>query len=476
MTTRLSQTVNQIVPNTISSHIPVLNNIQQSSLKSTYHCHICFSKYPIQEAWPLTECHHQFCVECIKQFIVNKINHGHVNLKCFYPIPPNDKPCGQIISSIDIHQLCTEETWNKYQKFKSNLENTYSRQCPYCDHTQIGHPDHPIITCENIDCLKLYCLYHSNAHSMEINCEQYELSVAKETKMNEMAIHEFGDKCKSCPQCKFKIFKTGGCNHMKCVKCKCSWCWICSEIIEDTPIPNHYKDPQSQCKGQQFQGMDDELPPRWIIIVIATFMCIFLIPSTVLGIIFGLICYPFIYYFGKCEMEDGEKWNLKYTLMMFSIGFLLFFVIITVVTPLLIIKLLWSFVQCLYGLVRICCPCLPGYAETHDTERTNTEIEIENDIDISRNDDDLKENNDDEQEMNTMNNSEQPSNSGSKQELMLSVDNTSDKRQDSISFGSLKSEEYDDFGDELYKEEISHGILSAALTRNSSSIITELTE
>ena len=106
------------------------------------------------------------------------------------------------------------ETWEKYEKFKANLENTYSRQCPYCDHTQNGNPDQPIMTCENVECGKQYCLYHSNAHPPSMTCEEYELSIAKETKMNEMAIKEMGDNVKPCPQCGFRILKNGGCNHM----------------------------------------------------------------------------------------------------------------------------------------------------------------------------------------------------------------------------------------------------------------------
>ena len=28
---------------------------------------------------------------------------------------------------------------------------------------------------------------------------------------------------------------------MKCVKCGCSFCWLCMEVIEDDELPMHYK-------------------------------------------------------------------------------------------------------------------------------------------------------------------------------------------------------------------------------------------
>ena len=123
------------------------------------------------------------------------------------------RACGEKIDEEDIHQTVSADTWSKYEKFKCNLENTYSRQCPFCDHTQVGNPDQPMMTCENADCGKIYCLVHSNAHSADVSCEEYELSVAKDNKMNEMALEEMGDNVKPCPQCKFMILKNGGCNH-----------------------------------------------------------------------------------------------------------------------------------------------------------------------------------------------------------------------------------------------------------------------
>jgi len=32
---------------------------------------------------------------------------------------------------------------------------------------------------------------------------------------------------KPCPRCHVRIFKESGCNHMKCVRCKLEFCWVC---------------------------------------------------------------------------------------------------------------------------------------------------------------------------------------------------------------------------------------------------------
>jgi hypothetical protein len=40
---------------------------------------------------------------------------------------------------------------------------------------------------------------------------------------------------KKCPTCNALIYKTGGCSHMNCSKCKSSFCWTCKRLLN----PNH---------------------------------------------------------------------------------------------------------------------------------------------------------------------------------------------------------------------------------------------
>ena len=72
------------------------------------------------------------------------------------------------------------------------------------------------------------------------------------------------------------------------------------EEIEDTELPNHYKDVNSACKGQQFAGMEGEDPPLSVVIIVMCCMCIFCIPGTALGCVFGILCHPLV----LCCSED----------------------------------------------------------------------------------------------------------------------------------------------------------------------------
>mmetsp|Transcript_27857 Transcript_27857/g.24645 ORF Transcript_27857/g.24645 Transcript_27857/m.24645 type:complete len:471 (+) Transcript_27857:37-1449(+) len=349
----LDQTgVGGMMPAGITNYIPGLGRQKTQALKATYFCNICFTKYPIDEGFTLRTCQHQFCIECMKGFCTNKISNGQVNMKCFFPCEDNNnKACGDEIEEEDIRQLVDDETWQKYEKFKSNLENTLSRQCPYCDNTQVGDKLNSVITCDNAECGKQYCLYHSNAHPMSESCESYDLRTAKENKMNENAIKELGDNVKPCPKCDFRIIKNGGCNHMKCVKCGCSFCWLCMEVIEDVELPNHYKDENSKCKGQQFAGMEGENPPLSVMLIMLLCMLIFCIPGIALGCVFGCICHPCVVL--CCGGDDGR--SVFETVAICSMVWMM----IPAVIILSILIVIWSGIKATYDNIQSVCSCLP---------------------------------------------------------------------------------------------------------------------
>eukprot|EP01084_Bolivina_argentea_P175334 303661_1 len=361
------------IPDSIASHIPGFG--RQPSLRTTYFCNICFTHYPTADGFKLRNCQHTFCVECIKGFFTNKINNGSIYLKCFHPVAESDqKPCQCDIDEHDIHQLVDRTTWEKYEKFKSNLENTLSRQCPYCDNTQIGDKSTSKITCDNAACGKEYCLSHSNAHPMDEDCESYENRTRKENKLNEMALQEMGDGVKPCPQCEFRIMKNGGCNHMKCVKCGCSFCWLCMEQIEDTELPNHYKDENSKCKGQQFA--DGENAPLCMIVVMGCVMCIFCVPSLALGCVFGCLCQLCIVF---CV---GEK-DILETICMCTVMWMM----LPAVIVLFVFVIIWSGIKSAYDNIKYLCPCLPtcpeSWIDTMHAQQMEPQLPGDNDLDIN---------------------------------------------------------------------------------------------
>jgi len=162
--------------------------------------------------------------------------------------------CGVSIAEADILAVVDEATQAKYARFRLNQMDGNHRTCSKCEHTQIGKPQPPQIVCEK--CGHKYCFAHGDAHLPTVDCTTHERANAEEERKTKAIISQ---KCKSCPTCSSPILKSGGCNHMKCPHCRTSFCWLCLQVIEDIPLPSHYKldpaNPGNTCIGRQMEGM-----------------------------------------------------------------------------------------------------------------------------------------------------------------------------------------------------------------------------
>lgn len=47
---------------------------------------------------------------------------------------------------------------------------------------------------------------------------------------------------KKCPQCGVLTIKNGGCDAMKCPRCKTKWCWACDKTSKQLKAHRHRKD------------------------------------------------------------------------------------------------------------------------------------------------------------------------------------------------------------------------------------------
>lgn len=79
--------------------------------------------------------------------------------------------CDAIISADEIRSLISgdKELADKFEYFKFIKENQNARECPSCEHMQIGSPEAPQMTCEM--CGDVFCFFHSKAHPL-MTCQE----------------------------------------------------------------------------------------------------------------------------------------------------------------------------------------------------------------------------------------------------------------------------------------------------------------
>lgn len=178
---------------------------------------------------PSVACEHKptTCLDCLASWMASEVEiKGSQGIKC--------PECPSILEHADVQRAAIRRTFESYEKTltrnaltamacfawclnpacksgQENPENTHYMHCAACGYKQ---------------CLRHKCPWHSNE-----TCEQYAYrtsgSKAKdEEAKTEAMLDGMSKKCPG-PGCGWRIEKTGGCEHMKCNRCRYEFCWLC---------------------------------------------------------------------------------------------------------------------------------------------------------------------------------------------------------------------------------------------------------
>lgn len=180
-------------------------------------CKICQENKP--DVFSVSKCHHIYCFGCISDYITLRIQEAQVS-----KIPCPDHECENEITEAEIKNLISDINYEKYQIFKRNNElsnNPFVRWCPQPDCTgfDLGNISKDHLTCPV--CSFEYCYYCGEPWHTANKCKQkYDRDLDDWGKKNNLRF---------CTNCRIKVEKTMGCDHMVCTRCGFQWCWLCGE-------------------------------------------------------------------------------------------------------------------------------------------------------------------------------------------------------------------------------------------------------
>lgn len=179
-------------------------------------CSICQSQYRSNLIIQI-DCGDIYCRSCLAEYIKIRISESQVlSMPC-----PNHQ-CPSQIPESRIEELVSSEIYNKYIRFKKVEElnkEPFLRFCPKpdCEGYAVGSLKISKLDC-NV-CGYQYCFYCAEAWHEKEKCK-----FSEDQDMNKWA---FANGVKYCPNCKRKVEKLMGCDHMTCTKCSYEWCWLC---------------------------------------------------------------------------------------------------------------------------------------------------------------------------------------------------------------------------------------------------------
>jgi hypothetical protein len=203
-----------------------------------HECLICLMTCTTEEIFWCDDCDHseKICIKCLHEYCKNKVKINDLEILC-----PVEKCSIRYNFETVSFLLQDKELMDKYELF-------------LYEHVLSSFKD--IIQCSNIKCLRhvpvrdgelvgicLACntatckMCYDQEHS-GITCEKYkELKLANKDKKNEDIMFDVWRSkniVKQCPDCKFNVIKSSGCNMMVCTnKCKTKFCFVCGIKISN---------------------------------------------------------------------------------------------------------------------------------------------------------------------------------------------------------------------------------------------------
>ena len=189
--------------------------------------------------------YHQYCRECMQEWIKTKINDGQSDIHC----PKTD--CPERISQSLIRQLCPE----LFQRYLTLLVNS---TLPQLNSTSDTVFDCPTPDCPNrilVDkrmmdytcalCTKRYCPQCKSPVHVPMTCQEYFDFLQNELKkhldqlqMDEAATQAYfqANGIKPCPKCKVPIQKISGCKFVTCLSGICQGTtYLCMDCGKQLP-------------------------------------------------------------------------------------------------------------------------------------------------------------------------------------------------------------------------------------------------
>eukprot|EP00045_Choanoeca_perplexa_P009580 m.92679 g.92679 ORF g.92679 m.92679 type:complete len:519 (-) comp14955_c0_seq1:1336-2892(-) len=206
----------------IESHAAVKPSCQAAAAGAT--CCVCDDEEDILT--PL-DCQHAACESCWRQYIAGKIDAGFAhNITCIA------YQCDLKVVPSLVQRLLPD----RMPKYTNTLVEAYvdaQRQLKWC----------PTPSCETVVQKQFseHTLHDNNVvcrtceHPFCFDCGVFHLPAScKMVKEYDTMVAQDGDNiswlaanAKECPKCSAFIEKNGGCNWIKCGKCKYEFCWLC---------------------------------------------------------------------------------------------------------------------------------------------------------------------------------------------------------------------------------------------------------
>lgn len=220
------------------------NLAEQKQIGALLECRCCFDcEVPLNRAVACqSDRPHHFCFACVQGQAISQIGIMKYEMLCM-----DGGGCTSELSPQGIAQAVEKKVHNRLEVNKHLAEIAAAdikglAACPFCDFRAVMDEVEvvPIFNCLNPECARSSCRRcNKDSHCPE-PCDEAQAARHRVEEARSDAV------MRTCPQCKVKIVKEGGCNKVTCSGCGCILCYECRIPLGQNPY-NHFSKPGAGC-------------------------------------------------------------------------------------------------------------------------------------------------------------------------------------------------------------------------------------
>lgn len=169
--------------------------------------------------------YHQFCLDCIGQYVADKIDQNIINIRC------PDLGCHGMLEPQNCRSAVAESVIKQWEAALSEslLESKKKIHCPFKDcsfpiaDVAKEEDNQPVASAECPQCHRLFCrhcriAWHGGGCKCKNKKKSSSVSGNKHDKCVDRKFKSLAkkEKWKRCPGCKFYVQKQDGCEHIRC--------------------------------------------------------------------------------------------------------------------------------------------------------------------------------------------------------------------------------------------------------------------
>ena len=213
-------------------------------------CEICSESDSSKKKVKL-ECNHAFCIECMQNYIKEKIKTQHVSENSL--VCPKEN-CNSSLNYFRVKEILSNADFEKYDELLNKVailaDGDRFFNCPNCNSKLVIPKKEEVSFIKCWNCQKRWCTNEDcmgdwDEHGGKL-CAEFKKGDFK-GKRNEELFQEYAknNHLMPCPTCGAQIEKVKNCNFVRCESTKCQkktlFCYLCGQLLKENEIPAHFK-------------------------------------------------------------------------------------------------------------------------------------------------------------------------------------------------------------------------------------------